>query len=101
MRVAPDVGGLPAGPIDREPHERAEWECRVDALMQILARQRMLTVDEVRYAVERLGEKAYLEMSYYQRWIEALAQVMIDRGVVGVAELAHRIGEIEAGKTAD
>ena len=31
-----DPGGLEAGPIDREEHDKAPWEKRVDALMVLL-----------------------------------------------------------------
>jgi hypothetical protein len=31
-----DLGGLPAGPVDRAEHDYALWEKRVDALMVLL-----------------------------------------------------------------
>ena len=96
MRVPTDVGGLAAGPIDQTPHEKAYWEKRVDALMMILARDQRLTVDEIRYSIERLGEKAYSEMSYYERWVEAISQSLIQRGLITVEELAMKIAEVEA-----
>ena len=96
IRVPTDVGGLPSGPIDQTPHEKAVWEKRVDALMMILARENRITVDEIRFAIERLGEKAYSEMAYYERWIEAICQSLIQRGLLTVEEVSMRIGELEA-----
>jgi hypothetical protein len=96
MRSTTDVGGLAAGPIDQTPHEKAYWEKRVDALMMILAREQRITVDEIRFSIERLGEKAYTEMSYYERWIDAMTNALIARGVLSVEEVSMRIGEVEA-----
>jgi hypothetical protein len=32
-----DMGGLPAGPVERAEHDYADWERRVDALMILLS----------------------------------------------------------------
>lgn len=96
MRAITDVGGLNAGPVDQTAHEKAYWEKRVDALMMILAREQRITVDEIRYGIERLGEKAYKEMSYYERWIDSMTNALIARGTLNVEEVAMKIGEIEA-----
>ena len=37
MRGVHDLGGLPAGPVDRTEHERSDFEQRVDALSRLLA----------------------------------------------------------------
>ena len=37
MRNYHDMGGEPAGPIDREEHPLAYWEKRVEALISVLA----------------------------------------------------------------
>jgi len=34
-------------------------------------------------------------MSYYERWIFAAAQTMIQRGVVSVDELGRKIAEVQ------
>ena len=34
-------------------------------------------------------------MSYYERWIHAAAQTMIQRGVVTVDELGRKIAEVQ------
>jgi hypothetical protein len=33
-----DMGGLPAGPVDRSEHDYALWEKRVDAILVTLVR---------------------------------------------------------------
>ena len=38
-RAHHDMGGLPAGPVERTEHDYALWEKRVDAMMVLLVDQ--------------------------------------------------------------
>lgn len=95
MRSHHDMGGLPAGKVDRAEHDYSDWERRVDAMAVLLGRKRRLTVDERRRAIETLTPQAYDALSYYERWVVALGQTLIQRGVVTSAELARRMLEVE------
>jgi hypothetical protein len=75
-----DMGGLDAGPVTASEHDFALWEKRVDALMVLLSKKGLLTVDELRRNIESLGREAYDSMSYYERWIFALTQTLLQRG---------------------
>jgi hypothetical protein len=88
------MGGLPAGKVDRDEHDYAEWERRVDAVAVLLGRKRRLTVDERRRAIETLTPQAYDALSYYERWVVALGQTMIQRGLITSAELAMKMREV-------
>ncbi|HXJ52038.1 MAG TPA: hypothetical protein VNH16_11630 [Burkholderiales bacterium] len=94
MRSHHDMGGLPAGKVDRDEHDYAEWERRVDAVAVLLGRKRRLTVDERRRAIETLTPQAYDALSYYERWVVALGQTMIQRGLITSAELAMKMREV-------
>jgi hypothetical protein len=87
------MGGLPAGAIERTEHDYALWEKRVDALMMLLSSKdrRLLSVDELRRNIESLGADAYDKMTYYERWIYAITQTLIQRGVITVDELGRKI----------
>ena len=89
------MGGLPAGKVDRAEHDYSEWERRVDAMAVLLGRKRRLSVDERRRAIETLTPQAYDALSYYERWVVALGQTMIQRGIITSAELARRLLEVE------
>ncbi|HWJ01880.1 MAG TPA: hypothetical protein VNU96_22925 [Burkholderiales bacterium] len=95
MRSHHDMGGLPAGKVDRAEHDYSDWERRVDAMAVLLGRKRRLTVDERRRAIETLTPQAYDALSYYERWVVALGQTLIQRGVITSAELARRMLEVE------
>ena len=85
------MGGLPAGAVVAAEHDYALWEKRVDALMMLLGRRGLLTVDELRRNIEGLGAEAYERMTYYERWIHAITQTLIERGVITVDELGRRM----------
>lgn len=93
-----DMGGMPAGPIDRGEHDYAPWEKRVDAIMRLLVdpKRKVMTVDELRRNIEELGPGAYDEMSYYQRWMASIGNNLLEKGVIGVDELGRKMAEVEA-----
>ena len=95
MRSHHDMGGLPAGRVDRAEHDYSDWERRVDAMAVLLGRKRRLSVDERRRAIETLTPQAYDALSYYERWVVALGQTLIQRGVITSAELARIMLEVE------
>lgn len=101
MRQHHDMGGLPAGPVDRREHDHAPWEKRVDALMVLLSapQRQLLRVDELRRNIEALPPDAYDTMSYYERWISAIAHTLLQRGVITADELGRKLAEIEARET--
>src|SRR6516164_5440933 len=91
-----DMGGQPAGPIERAEHDFALWEKRVDALMLLLSSKdrRLLTVDELRRNIESLGPEAYDKMSYYERWMASICATLLQRGVFTADELARKMAEV-------
>jgi signal transduction histidine kinase len=90
-----DMGGLPAGKVERTEHDYPEWERRVDAMVQLLRSGRRITVDELRKNIEALPPQAYDQLSYYEKWISSLTQTLIQRGVITTAELGRKMEEVE------
>jgi hypothetical protein len=91
-----DIGGLPAGMVEPTEHDYALWEKRVDALLVLLSKKGLMTVDELRRNIETLGGDAYDKMSYYERWIYSITQTLIQRGIITVEELGARITQAQA-----
>jgi len=98
MRSNHDMGGLAAGKLVAREHEYEPWEKRVDALMMLLSskQRQLLTVDELRRNIEALGADAYDRMTYYERWMHAICQTLIQRGVINIDELGRRMDEVRA-----
>ena len=94
-----DMGGLTAGSVERIEHDYADWERRTDAMMVLLwgitGTRKRLTMDEHRKAVEALSPAAYDAMSYYEKWIYAMAHCLVARGVITSHELARKMLEVE------
>jgi Nitrile hydratase beta subunit len=97
MRGHHDMGGLPAGAVEKSEHDFALWEKRVDALMMLLTHKSrsLMTVDELRRNIESIGGDAYETMSYYERWIFSITQTMVQRGVISIDELNRKMAEVE------
>jgi hypothetical protein len=91
-----DMGGDAAGPVPHDQHDFALWEKRVDALMIIASGKGHFTVDGLRRVLEDMGPQAFETMSYYDRWIAAINQNLIEAGVYTTAELANRMAVITA-----
>ncbi len=96
LRRHHDMGGLPAGPVERHEHDYAPWEKRVDAILRLLAdpKRGVITVDELRRGIEDLGPGAYDEMTYYERWIASVTNNLLEKGILTVDELGRRMAAV-------
>jgi Nitrile hydratase beta subunit len=91
-----DMGGRPAGRVERSEHEYGEWDRRVDAMVQLASRRLGVTVDERRKNIEALPPQAYDSMSYYEKWLAAFAHTLLQRGVITTDELGRKMEEVSA-----
>lgn len=90
-----DMGGLPAGPVDRSQHEYAEWERRVDAMSVIVGNKKLCTVDQRRRNIEKLPPEVYDDTAYYEKWVLSLGESLIQRGIITTEELARKMLEVQ------
>jgi nitrile hydratase len=86
-----DLGGMQdMGPV---PYERTEpvfhesWEGRVFALNRATGAWRKWNIDASRFQRELIPPAEYLRMSYYERWLEALVELLFKTGLVTQEEL--------------
>ena len=98
MRGYHDIGGLPLGDIDRGEHDYAMWEKRVDAMLVLLSKKGVITVDELRHGIENLGADAYEKLGYYERWIASITRALQARGVITTDELGRKMARADARK---
>ncbi len=98
MRAPHDIGGLPGGPVDTEPHALSFWEKQVDAVNVLLSddKRRILSRDERRLAIESLGEEVYQTLGYYERWTAAVTRLLLQKGILSQDEIDAKIAEIRA-----
>ena len=91
-----DLGGRPAGKVERDEHDYELWERRIDAMAVLLGAKKLLTVDQRRKNIEALPPEMYDGLSYYERWLMSLAASLVERGLITSYELATRIKEVGA-----
>lgn len=66
-----------------------EWHGRALALTLAVGALGQWNLDISRHSRERLSPKNYARFSYYEKWISALADLMVEKGVVTQDELHH------------
>jgi nitrile hydratase subunit beta len=89
-----DLGGMHGfGRVEREENEppfHAAWEAAVLAIMRSTSGGRVYNIDEFRHAIERMEPPRYLNSSYYERWLDGVTRVLIDKGVITPEEIEAR-----------
>jgi hypothetical protein len=87
------VGGEPAGPIDRTGHEEADWEKELEAVVSLLTgyKTRTMRVDELRRHIESLPPDVYDSAGYYGRWALAVTNFLVEKGILDRNELDARV----------
>ena len=96
QKLPNDIGGAPAGPIDRTEHDLLPWEKRCHALADVLDFKKIINTEEKRRGVEALGSDMIGKLSYYERWIVAFADILFQKGILTPEELARKMDEVEA-----
>lgn len=91
-------GSVQAEPQDSEPVFHADWEPAVLASMMTTLRLRHWSLDEFRRSIEVQPPLAYLQRSYYEKWLAALERLVVDHGLLSAEELAT--GQVSAKPTA-
>ena len=90
-----DRGGWPAQEaINRSEHQLTDWERKTDALGSILAEKGMISVDEMRRAIEDIPPKDYESISYYERWVAAIEAILVEKNILSPVEIEGRAEEI-------
>jgi hypothetical protein len=92
-RKVNDIGGLPAGPVCRDEHPSTLHEKRVDALLRLLSGPKLeaFTVDAMRRAIESNTEEDYRNLGYYDKWIRAVRDLVIEQQVLSRDEIEARV----------
>jgi len=89
-----DMGGMAGlGRLDPEPDEpvfHADWERRVHAL--VIASPTRGNIDAGRHQRELIPGRDYLRMSYYEKWLAGLCEMLVKGGAITAAELHRALG---------
>jgi nitrile hydratase subunit beta len=93
MNGVHDMGGMQdMGPIQYEKNEpvfHAPWEGRCLALYLAMRPWRKWNINAARYARELIAPAEYLRMSYYEKWLAGLIELLVKSGLVTRMEVEN------------
>jgi hypothetical protein len=90
-----DLGGQPAGPIDRAGHEAEPWQNLVTALVYLLRdRCHLSKTDEMRRTIEDMKPEDYRRLGYFDKWAVGLSGLVVEKGLMSRDEIERRAGDI-------
>ena len=91
MNGVHDMGGMHGlGPIAPDPDEalfHSAWEARVLAMNLAVGAWGRWNIDASRHARESIPGPEYLRMSYYEKWLVGLEDLMLSAGLVTREEI--------------
>lgn len=101
MRGYHDIGGDPAGSVPRLELDWLDWEKRVEAIRNLLGdgTRRVISLDEMRRGFESFGVEKYRALSFYRRRLEAMIDILEEKGVLTRAEIDAALSTEEAQAT--
>ncbi len=95
MRGYHDIGGKDAGEIPQVELPWMPWEKQTEAVRNLLGdgTRRIVSLDEMRRGFESFGAAKYSQYSFYRRRLEAMIDILVEKGVISRAELDAAIDE--------
>lgn len=89
-----DIGGLDFGPIDMSEHDLAYWEKRVDAMIVLLnTKKHVFKTDALRRVIESYNQQQYDSTAYYEKWVRALRNLVLEQELICREELEAKLAE--------
>ncbi len=94
-----DIGGRPAGPVEKTTHPFQPWQKTGEAIRVALElKSRLVSLDELRRGFESFGPELYSTLGFYERRAEALTALLDEKGVMSRGEIGARMEKIAAGR---
>lgn len=90
MNGVHDMGGMDgfgAVPVDDDAQFHADWERVVFTMVKGVRPQGVYNIDQSRHGIERMSPAAYLDASYFERWLASLERNLTERGVLSESEI--------------
>jgi nitrile hydratase beta subunit len=93
MNGVHDMGGMHGmGAVKQDKNEQvfhATWEGRAFGLTRAMGAWRLWNLDASRFQRELIAPADYFQMSYYERWIAGLVQLMLKNNLLTRTEIAR------------
>jgi hypothetical protein len=91
-----DLGGLDGGPIEMDVTQAKPWEKLSVVLGNALGPKgaKLTRTDEVRRTREEMGAVLYNQLGYFEKGIESMRRLLLEKGVIDKAALERRMAEV-------
>jgi nitrile hydratase len=99
MNGVHDMGGMDGfGAVDAEDDAQfhADWERLVFAMDKIAKAEGRFNIDEKRHAIERMPPADYLGSTYFERWLDALERLHVEKGLLTETDIAEARADVDA-----
>ena len=90
-----DLGGLEGGSIGTDVTEAKPWEKLAVVVGNALGAKgaKLVCTDEVRRTREEMGVDLYNRLGYFEKGIESLRRLLVEKGLIDQQELERRMAE--------
>ena len=91
-----DLGGLDGGPIEMDVTQAKPWEKLSVVLGNALGPKgaKLTRTDEVRRTREEMGAELYNRLGYFEKGIESMRRLLLEKGVIDQRALERRMAEV-------
>jgi hypothetical protein len=93
-RLPNDIGGLPSEPFKRVERQLEPWERCCHALADVLDYHKIISTEEKRRGVEVLGGEIVGQLSYFERWVAAFANILYQKRLLTPEDLVRNMDEV-------
>lgn len=92
-----DLGGLDGGPVDPAVTTAKPWERLSIVLGNAIGRggTKLICTDETRRTREEMGVELYNKLGYFEKGIQSMRALLIEKGCFTEAELEARMKAVE------
>ena len=98
-----DMGGMHGfGPVPEDDARfHADWERLVYGMDKIAKARGAFNIDEKRHSIERMPPAEYLGSTYFERWLDGMERLLVEKGYVTEAELEAARARIDEAEDPD
>ena len=90
-----DIGGTACDEkINLTEHPMLPWEKRCHALLDVLDYHKIVNTEEKRRGTENIGTELAGKLTYYEKWIIAAANCLLQKGILRPNEIALKSKEV-------
>jgi hypothetical protein len=90
-----DIGGMSCNEkINLTERPMLPWEKRCHALLDVLDYHKIVNTEEKRRGTENIGTELVGKLTYYEKWIVAAVNCLLQKGILRPNDIALKTNEV-------